>query len=259
MTEDVEFYYFSGTGNTYVVAKRMIEVFREKGLNVTVKRIEKEDPSEVNLSGTLGLAFPVACQSTYRFVWDFIEGLPEAQGTPVFMVDTLHSFSEAIVGPLKNFLQSIGYKPIGAKEIKMPSNFIPFMSEEPNENAVSKGIQEAEKFAEELISQKGEWKSQIFLSNLASAFFKGNITWNLMAWLGKKFRVLEDKCTKCGICVQLCPVENITMEKFPRIQGGCQQCMRCISFCPVEAIVVPGKKYHRYHAVKAGELIKGIE
>lgn len=79
----------------------MRDVFTAKGLNVNLFHLEKSDPQKTNLSHTIGLAFPVAVQSTYPFVWQFIRNLPEAKGTPVFMVDTLAGFSGGIVGPLK--------------------------------------------------------------------------------------------------------------------------------------------------------------
>lgn len=255
---DIDFYYFSGTGNTLLVVKRMAEVFRENGITVNLHPIEKSDPSGVDLSHALGLAFPVAAQSTYRFVWDFIEGLPEAGGTEVFMVDTLAAFSGAIVGPLKKFLERVGYKTVGAKEIKMPGNFYPpKVDAEADEEKRAKGLLEAEQYAGDLMDGTARWKSQGFFADLFSSICRGNFTWSMMARAGKKFQVDRGKCQKCGICAKLCPVGNITNDEYPRFGEKCQQCMRCISFCPVEAISVPGKKYQLYRAVKAGEIMKG--
>ena len=68
-----------------------------------------------------------------------------------------------------------------------------------------------------------------------------------------------DKCTHCGLCQRICPVENVKLvDGRPQWLGHCEQCMACIQFCPVEAIQY-GKKTsgrRRYHhpAVTAKDL-----
>ena len=254
--EIIDFYYFSGTGNTYLIVQKMAEVFREKGVTVNLFRMENSNPENIDVSHTIGLGFPVAVQTTYRFVWDFIEDMPEGAGAEVFMVDTLGGFSGAIVGPLKKFLQGIGYKPIGAKEIIMPSNFLPkTIDEAKDEEKRQKGIQEAEKFAKELMDGKAAWKDQTIFADLFASLCKGQFVWNIFAKEGDKFRIKEDACKKCGLCAKLCPVGNIEMNEFPRFLHKCQQCMRCISFCPVNAIYMLNKQSVPYKAVKSGELL----
>lgn len=254
--ETIDFYYFSGTGNTYLIVRKMTEVFREKGIPVNLFRIEDSDPEKIDVNHTIGLGFPVAVQTTYRFIWDFIEDMPEGSETEVFMVDTLAAFSGAIVGPLKKFLQGIGYRPVGAKEIIMPSNFLPKAIDEAKDEEVRrKGISEAENYAKEILEGKAVWRDQTFLADIFASVCKGQLVWNIFAGEGKKFRVKEDICTKCGLCVKLCPTKNIQMDEFPRFLSKCQQCMRCISFCPVNAIYMQGKKNVPYRAVKSGELL----
>ncbi len=255
--ETIDFYYFSGTGNTYLVVKKMTEVFREKGITVNLFRIEDSNPEKIDLSHTIGFGFPVAVQSTYRFIWDFIEDMPEGMGTEVFMVDTLAGFSGAVVGPLKKFLKGIGYKPIGAREIIMPSNFLPkTIDETKDEGKRQKGIQEAESYAKEILEGKAVWKDQTIIADLFASLCKGQFVWNIFAKEGDKFRIKEDICKKCSLCVKLCPVGNIEMNEFPGFLHKCQQCMRCISFCPVNAIYMQGKTNAPYRAVKSEELLK---
>lgn len=252
----VNFYYFSGTGNTLLVVKEMAKVFFERGVKVNLRKIEKSEPQNADLTGTVGLAFPVAAQSTYPFVWDFINNLPDANGTEIFMVDTVARFSGAIIGPLKRVLLKKGYNPIGAKEIIMPCNFFVMISgKEKTGPQVGRGLEKARKFAADLVEGRARWGRVPILSDIFYFFMSRKCVWKCLAKLGKKFTVNEEKCTKCGLCEKLCPVANIKMEEYPMFLGHCQQCMRCISFCPVEAIYVPKWKYGLYRAVKAEELI----
>ncbi|MEG3225568.1 MAG: 4Fe-4S ferredoxin, partial [Methanobacteriales archaeon Met13] len=92
----------------------------------------------------IGLGFPIAGLSTYDFVWKFIKSLPEANGTKIFMVDTLAGFSGGIVGPLREIVKKKGYQPRGAKEIIMPPNIFYIQDEKTNKKKVEKGLIEAE-------------------------------------------------------------------------------------------------------------------
>lgn len=69
---EIDFYWFSGTGNTLLVANKMTEVFRSRGIEVNLFRIERSRPEHLDLGHTIGIAFPVACQSTFPLVWNFV-------------------------------------------------------------------------------------------------------------------------------------------------------------------------------------------
>lgn len=234
----------------------MAEVFRKNGIEVGLFRIENTNPSLINPSHALCLAFPVAVQSTYRFIWDFFKGLPPTEGTEAFMVDTLHSYSGAMVGPLKKILTRKGYKTIGAKEIRMPSNLYPCRIDEASKNKkIEKGLNAAKAYAEDILCAKTRWKRIAFLSDLFYFIVSRDWLWNFIAGIGKKFIVSRDTCTKCGLCSKLCPVGNIEMDEYPLFKDRCQQCMRCLMFYPSQAIKLPFKKFQQYRAVKAADLI----
>jgi len=63
------------------------------------------------------------------------------------------------------------------------------------------------------------------------------------------------KCTKCGLCAKLCPVNNIEMKEFPEFKDKCVMCMRCKAFCPQQAIYQGEDNYDSYRAVEASELL----
>ena len=69
-------YWFSGTGNTWLAAQALAEALRKGGVTVTLRRLEAAAPVALDPETALGVAFPVACFSTYPLVWRFLERLP---------------------------------------------------------------------------------------------------------------------------------------------------------------------------------------
>lgn len=261
MNDTVDFYFFSGTGNTLLVVKKMRDTFEKNGINVNLFKIELSNPDEINLEHTIGIAFPVAVFSTYPFVWNFINSLPEADNTEIFMVDTLGGTSGGIVGPLRETVKKQGYIPIGAKEIQMPSNIFFIQDDETNKAKIEKGLIKAETYALDIINGKAKWGRVPVLSDAMNLFSRGALKLTGVD-LHQKFFLFDvdkGKCNKCGICVGLCPTKNIRIIRgeYPAHGLNCQYCLRCTSFCPKQAI--PCKfnyKGKTYRAVKAKEFLK---
>ena len=47
-----------------------------------------------------------------------------------------------------------------------------------------------------------------------------------------------NKCTGCGVCVDICPVEAIRIENGKAVIGDeCTECGACAAECPQEAIL----------------------
>ena len=50
-------------------------------------------------------------------------------------------------------------------------------------------------------------------------------------------KVDQETCTACEACVEVCPVDAITMEDKAKIDTeACTDCGACVETCPVEAI-----------------------
>jgi len=59
------------------------------------------------------------------------------------------------------------------------------------------------------------------------------------------FRVHEDRCIGCGVCVDACPMKILKMENDLCVMADisrCLECGTCIRECPQDAIVIPGVK-----------------
>jgi electron transfer flavoprotein alpha subunit len=59
-------------------------------------------------------------------------------------------------------------------------------------------------------------------------------------------RVIEDKCTGCGLCKRVCPFDAIKVEnRKARILDTCTLCRTCISACKFDAIVYEEDEEHK--------------
>lgn len=260
----LDFYYFSGTGNTLLIIRKMQEIFQQHGVNVRLQRIEScSPPQQVEPQSAVDLAFPVAEQGTYPFVWNFIKALPPSNGAPIFMVDTMMGFSGGIVGPVRKIVTRKGYTPIGAKEIIMPSNLFPkCIDPQKNADKLQEGFEQAEQYAIALLEERASWERIPLLSDCMSVFSRSELAWYF--WRkGYSLSIEREACSKCGLCAKLCPVNNIVMNEYPDYKGQCCICMRCVAFCPSKAIYAtkahfasPKRESAYYTAVQASELLK---
>ncbi len=255
----IDFYYFSGTGNTLLIVQAMKEYFEENSIEVNLLRIEKSDPKTINLEHTIGIGFPVAIQSTYPFVWEFLENLPNVNSTEIFVVDTLAAISGGILGTSKKILKKKGYFLLGAKEIIMPSNYkIKPVSPKSIHKKIEKGQKVARIFAHDLQYNTAKWNSIPLLPTIIKKVSTNEKVWSFSR---KKMEMDIDTsaCIRCGLCYKLCPVDNIEMPEFPEFSDQCQLCLRCIAFCPTYAIMFKHRGYQQYKAVDVEKILNPNE
>ncbi len=258
LKEPVVIFVFSGSGNTWTVARKMADTLLDGGVSTELRPMLREGPGDISRAGTLGVAFPVAMFTAYPFVWEFVGNLPDGKGMDIFMVDTLAGFSGGVVGPMRDAVSAKGFRPIGAREIRMPSNYARTDPGGEKDNEIrNRAMEKAAAYARALVEGKTSWRKIPVVSTLVRAMGKNP---DGSAWrsIRRKFllEVNSEKCTRCGLCIKLCPVGSITMEEIPRFGGNCFFCQRCLSFCPEGAISVSGKNYVPYKGMDEKTLLK---
>ncbi|HET9922152.1 MAG TPA: DUF362 domain-containing protein [Ktedonobacteraceae bacterium] len=59
--------------------------------------------------------------------------------------------------------------------------------------------------------------------------------------VGTRPQIKEEACTRCGVCVEACPLPNVIDLKTLKVNyAACQRCLLCFEACPEKAISVKG-------------------
>src|SRR5216683_1084570 len=59
--------------------------------------------------------------------------------------------------------------------------------------------------------------------------------------VGTRPQIKEEDCTRCGVCVEACPLPNVIDLKNLKVNyATCQRCLLCYEACPENAISVKG-------------------
>ena len=52
-------------------------------------------------------------------------------------------------------------------------------------------------------------------------------------------KVVEEKCSGCAICMDVCPMDAIKVNDVAKIdEEACTECGSCVDECPNEALVL---------------------
>ncbi|MFA7074033.1 MAG: EFR1 family ferrodoxin [Endomicrobiaceae bacterium] len=255
--KNVDIYVFSGTGNTLLIANKIADVLNKKSFISKVHRMEAVVPAEIKLNSIIGIGFTVACWNTYPFVRKWIDNLPYAKGTEVFLFNSMGDSSLKMISHIAKILSKKGYKITGSKEFVMPNNFLLVENDNKKILKINRTMPKVEDFAKSIAENTC---SQVKSTIISSAAFAVT-TFITSLWKTKfsqkfiKFKIDKNKCTKCGICSEICPVSNITINDYPEFSMKCQFCLRCVSFCPTKAIKSRFLYKNRTHTgVSLGEI-----
>lgn len=243
--KEVLLYYFSGSGNTKLIAEKVKEKLMGKSFSVRLENMSEVKRVEIENCEYVGLLFPVAIQSTYPNVWQFINNLPHSDGQKIFMIDTLLSFSGGVVGPVKKVLVSKGYNCVGALELKMNSSMQTKAIEETKRFVKNdKAIKKAEDFIEDLLKGNVFWHRVPIVSDCMRSMSKSNKIWEQTS---QHKRINHNTCIGCKLCIHKCPVDAMSMKNDKVIFDDklCVSCMSCVNICPTNAFKIKGKDVYQ--------------
>ena len=255
----IDVYYFSGTGNTAWVVRRLAEHLTELGDAVVVTSCENLAAVDVDPTAcdVMGIAFPVHASFAPSLVRDFVAELPPAVGKPLFAVTTAGYAAGDTAWYAAKPLHAKGYEPFVLTNVLVANNLrlpvlspLPIPSSEEMAGKLERASKKIARLAGWIHRREHHVEGAGLFGRLMGVSQRLSV--ELFEALAFKGFFADETCTRCGWCVNHCPVHNIKMtDSGVEFLGRCMLCMRCYSFCPSQAIQSTEKtkdteRYRRY-------------
>lgn len=223
--------YFSSTGNSLYIAKK---IHAELGGKICYIPKYKGMGSEFD---KLIIVTPIHSYGLPKLVYDI---LPKLDKNKKLII--VQNYGGMVAGAdyfTYNYCQKLGLNIKSVFTLKMPENFtttftVPkfyIKSVLKSADARIAKVVDAIKEGQYRVPNKTRTREQKYLKNMSN--------WHK---IGERFTVSED-CIRCGKCIKVCPVNNISMKEG-KVEFGdkCVACLGCYHRCPKKAIRYMNKK-----------------
>ena len=285
-------YYFSGTGNSLVIARDI--AIKTNGELISIPSIINKKSITTN-ADVICIVFPVYNGEFPLIIKKFICKIDSIDKKYIYGVCTYGDSPGLTMKYLDKLMKSCGGKLTAGFAVNMPYNYITpsfvlhdfFKSFVLRDIAIEKQqamfvhwkkkLETIYEFIHARKEGKFETGTEIITHivnflNLRETL--GKSVWLKIGGFEEKTSLsffeskqlmdysfkYDNKCNNCGICTKVCPVKNIKMVgERPIWQHHCEQCFACLQWCPKEAIQFGNKTSHgiRYHHpdVKLSDMI----
>ena len=242
--------YFSGTGNSKYVAKRIANVLGDEIVNLN-DCIKASNTSPIETGERLIVVTPTYAWRIPRVVREWLLKTELRGAKRVWFVMTCGSEIGNADRYNREFCTEKSVACMGTAQIVMPENYIAMFSA-PQADQARKIVAKAEPDIDRAIAAMQA--NQSFAptrNNLYDRFMSGPVNPIFYKFFVKANAfAASSACIGCGQCAKRCPMNNITLKDSKPVWGrNCTHCMACICYCPKEAIEY-GKKsvgQPRYH------------
>lgn len=238
-------FYFSGTGNSLWVARRLAVKLGDRLVSIADAVNDGRFSVSLAPGESIGMVFPTYSWGPPPVVLGFIGRLSVEELAPgsayCYMVTTCGDD----VGRSAEIWRKALPKPLtgdAAFSVQMPNNYILLPGFDVDDKALENSklaasVGRVDDVALRIAARErvtdvvtGRWK------RLKSGLIR---SWFLRyAMSDRAFTADAATCTSCGLCRRECPMRNITLTEggTPQWHGKCAMCLNCIHRCPVRAI-----------------------
>ena len=242
--------YFSGTGNSNYVAKRIADALGDALVNLN-DRIKAGNTSPIGTGERLIVVTPTYAWRIPRIVRDWLRKTELRGAKRSWFVMTCGSEIGNADKYNRELCAEKAISCMGTVQIVMPENYIAMFSA-PQADEAREIVAKAELNIDRAIAaiRAGECFAPT-RNNLYDRFMSGPVNPIFYKFfVNADAFTVSDACISCGQCAKRCPMNNVTLKDGKPSWGkNCTHCMACICYCPKEAIEY-GKKsvgQPRYH------------
>ncbi|MEG0358643.1 MAG: EFR1 family ferrodoxin [Anaerorhabdus sp.] len=229
--------YFSATGNSEYVSKRICEETEDQAMNL-LNKIREHDYSNLESDKPWIIVAPTYSWRIPRILYNWIEKTTLLGNKDIYFIMTCAGSignSEKYLNKLCH-MKNMNYR--GCFPILMPENYIALFSTPSKEESlhiIELAEVDIDKTIETIKKNQSFPSTPITIKDQLNSGIINDMFYPLFV-SAKKFYA-TDKCISCGKCVTVCPLNNIHItDKKPVWENNCTHCMACINRCPVEAI-----------------------
>lgn len=224
--------FFSGTGNSLMVAERMAALLHERTLNMECGMqplLEDNEP--------LGIVFPVYAWGVPQLVEKFLCQLHVGRR----YVWILMTCGDDMGYTDRYMTKVLRCKPDAAFSVQMPNTYVCLPGFDVDSDEV------AQRKKDKTMSRLQDIAHRVKAKESCLQLTRGSMAWMKTYFLRPLFNLLlvTDKyfhtsstCTHCGVCVKNCPTHDIKIQgdRPVWIHQDCTGCLRCYHKCPMRAI-----------------------
>lgn len=229
--------FFSGTGNSEYVAKRIGKEIDDEIMNL-FQKIRSNDVSEVHSERPWVIVVPTYAWRIPRVTQKWLEDTSLTGSKDIYFVMTCGGNIGEAGKYLEKLCTKINMNYRGCVGITMPENYIAMFTT-PTEEEASRIIEQAESVIDHTIHCiKKEGKLPQTKNSFRDRINSGiiNDIFYLVCVHAKKFYATGE-CISCGKCANVCSMNNVEIKNGKPVWGdNCTHCMACICRCPKEAI-----------------------
>ncbi len=218
--------YFSGTGNSEYVAKRIAEHVDDETLNL-FKRIKESDFSDLESQKPWVVVAPTYAWQLPRMLRDYLKKIKLTGNQKIYYILTCGAGMGGAGKYAEIMTEEMGMEYMGCAQIVMPENYIamfPVPDMEESVKIISKASRSIKRLGLKIVDGKP-------FKNKRGGKFLSTVINNVFYTFGikdKKFITL-DSCTGCGHCTDVCPLNNIPVtDGTVKWTGNCALCLACI-------------------------------
>ena len=257
-----DIYYYSGTGNSLVVAKELQARLPGSRLVPLVGLLGSHRIlAEAEL---VGLVFPIYAFGLPAPARDFLTRLEPRPSQKIFALATRGGSPCGVFSEIDSILRKKGLSLGSRAFIDMPTNAVGMHELDSPEEAASKELamkSDIATFAAALLEGR-----QFRRRDPHGSFLKERVLFPVLGALARATNYMgadrsffaEPSCTGCGICAQVCLSGRIEMAGgHPRWrrEPRCQYCLACLNYCPSKSVQIGALKTAskgRYHHAGVG-------
>lgn len=221
---------FTATGNCLYVAKRI------GGELLSIPQLMRQEKIEIT-DEVVGVVCPVYAGEMPMMVREFLKKA-KIHTDYFFFIYTYGSGYGEAYAHVELAAREAGLKLSYINAVIMVDNYLPIFDMQEQIDTLPKKDVEGQlvKICQDIADRKETPVSVNAATKAKMTMFRNMLAKRILKKDTAKGYTVNDACIKCGICVKVCPANNIKVTDQVTFSDHCEVCYACLHNCPQSAI-----------------------